>query len=286
MTHAAAWSDSDLPRPRTPIAELAGARELIGNLVLRELRSKYRRTVLGHAWSLINPIAQIAIFSFVFAYLLRIRAGQSVNSDLDVFALWLSAGLLPWIYFSTTVNTGLSVLVGNANLIKKVYFPRAALLVANSLALLVTFAIEMVVLHIAIVAFGGRPLVYLPATVFLMALLCMFALGVSFVLAIANVYFRDTQHLVGLLMLAWFYGTPIIYSIELVAERDGLSPTVVDLYELNPMARFVAAFRDTLYDARWPPLGDLAYLVGVSVVVVAVGFVVFLRYERRLAEEL
>jgi len=131
VTHAAAWSDSDLPRPKTPIAELAGARELIGNLVLRELRSKYRRTVLGHAWSLVNPIAQIAIFSIVFAYLLRIRADQSANSDLDVFALWLSAGLLPWIYFSTTVNTGLSVLVGNANLIKKVYFPRAALLVAT-----------------------------------------------------------------------------------------------------------------------------------------------------------
>jgi ABC-type polysaccharide/polyol phosphate export permease len=265
------------------LADLGSSRDLMVNLTLREIRGKYKRTVLGQAWSLLNPIAQMATYSVVFSLLLRAQPGRGDPSGLDVFALWLSAGLLPWLFFQNVVMSGMGSLVGNANLINKVYFPRETLVISNAASWLFTFSIEMSVLTVAVLIFGGSPLLYLPATIFFMLVLAAFGLGVSFVLAVANVYFRDTQHFISILMQVWFYATPIVYPITLVAEHHA---NLLSIYRLNPLERFTEVFRNTMYDGRWPTLANTLYVVLVSLVALVIGYLVFKRYEGRLAEEL
>jgi ABC-type polysaccharide/polyol phosphate export permease len=267
----------------TVLGELRSSRELLVNLTLREIRGKYKRTALGQVWSLINPIAQMATYSVVFSVLLKAQPDKGDPSGLDVFALWLSAGLLPWLFFSNSVVSGMSVLVGNANLINKVYFPRETLVIANVLSWLFTHCFEMTVLIVAVLIFGGDPLPFLPVTIFFMLVLGVFALGISLLLSVANVYFRDTQHFVTILMQIWFYLTPIVYPISIIDDRR---PELVKYYRLNPIERFTEAFRNTVYDGRLPTLANTVFLVVVSLVTLAIGYAVFKRYEGRLAEEL
>jgi ABC-type polysaccharide/polyol phosphate export permease len=270
------------------LTELRSSRELLANLTLREIRGKYKRTALGQVWSLINPIAQMATYSVVFAVLLRAHPPSGDPSGLNVFALWLSCGLLPWLFFSNAVTTGMTVLVSNANLINKVYFPRDTLVIANVLSWLFTHCIEMSVLIVAVLVFGGSPLAFLPVTIFFIFLMALFALGVSLLLSIANVYFRDTQHFVAILMQLWFYLTPIVYPISIVEQEAAAQHKtwLVDVYRLNPIERFTEVFRNTIYDGRLPSLHNTLVLIGVSGVTLAVGYRLFKRYEGRLAEEL
>jgi ABC-2 type transport system permease protein len=272
--------------PVTALAELRSSRELLLNLTLREIRGKYKRTVLGHAWSLVNPIAQMAIYSVVFGFVLRGRPAVGDPSGLNVFALWLSAALVPWLFFNNVVVTGMASVLTNANLIKKVYFPREALVISNMLSWLFTHLIEIGVLVVATLIFGGEPLLYLPATLFFVVLMALFALGVSYALAVGNVYFRDTQHFITLFMQMWLYATPILYPVSLVADRSKKYPHLLFIYRLNPIERFTEVFRNTIYDGRWPSLSNTLYLIGVSLGVLIVGRAIFLRFAGRLAEEL
>jgi ABC-type polysaccharide/polyol phosphate export permease len=265
------------------LTDLRSSRDLLVNLTQREIKGKYKRTVLGQAWSLVNPVAIMAMYAVVFAFVLKARPEAGDPSGLDVFALWLASALLPWMFFNNVVVSGMGSIVGNANLIQKVYFPRETLVLSNSLSWLFTFGIEMTVLVVATLLFGGNPLLTLPVTIVLMALLAALATGIAFLLAVANVYFRDTQHFVGILMQLWFYATPIVYPVTLISAEH---PTLAKFYQLNPMERFSEAFRNTMYDGRLPSLWTSIYLIVVPLVVLVVGYVVFRRREGRLAEEL
>lgn len=266
---------------------LWGSRDLIGNLTLREIKSKYRRTVLGQAWSLLNPMALLTIYSLAFSYVLQVRPPLGDPSGLNSFALWLASALLPYLFVSGALNSGLGSLVASSNLIQKVYFARETLVVAAVVSALFTFMIEMFVLHVAIYCFGGKltPL-HLAVTLLLIALLAIFALGLALIASVINVYFRDTQHLVSIVLLAWLYATPIIYPISMVSGRLGETSQAFSIYQLNPLARFVEAFRDTLYDGRMPEGSTILYLVAVSLGALAIGHLVFRSLEDTLAEEL
>jgi ABC-type polysaccharide/polyol phosphate export permease len=267
-------------------SELKSSRELLVNLTLREIRGKYKRTTLGQAWSLLNPAALMLTYSLVFGFFLVSRVGPGSPSGLDVYALWLSSGLLPWLFFNNVVNGAMGSIVANANLVLKVYFPRETLVVSNALSWLFTHAIEMGVLVVAILLFGGDPLPYLPVTIFFMLVLGLFALGLGFLLSIANVYFRDTQHFVAIALQLLFYLTPIVYPPSVVRDKAGEHSAIYFIYRLNPLERFSEIFRNTLYDARWPSLSNTLYVVIVSIVVLVLGQTVFNRYAGRLAEEL
>ena len=277
----------------TALRELAGSRELLVNLTLREVRGKYKRTALGQAWSLLNPLATLAIFSLVFGVLLQTRVPAGDPSGLDAFALFLACGLLPWTFFSGALSAGTSVLVLNAGLVKKVYFPREVLVTSTVLSFVVTLLTELGVLTVLLLLFGGQPLVYLPLVAVAVVLLALFALGLSLLLSISNVYFRDTSYLVALLLQFWFYLTPVVYPPTLVAEaverRGGLEVLGVSaetIYGLNPMERFVALFRALLYDNRLPDWQDWAFTATAAVLAMALGVAVFRRFSPRLVEEL
>ena len=271
------------------LRELGASRELVVNLTQRELKGKYKRSALGWAWSLLNPLATMLIFTVVFRFVLRVPIPVGQTTGIRVFALWLLCGLLVWNLISNGMNGGIASLVGNANLIKKVYFPREALVVSAVLALVVTLLIELGVLAVALALFGNVVLLWLPVLVLLLVLVTTFTLGLALMLSVANVYFRDMQYFVAIFLQLWFYATPIIYPIELVEQQRGtevLGVSILTLYNLNPAVTFVEAFRDVLYDLQWPSLDRWGAMLAWAVVSLVVGVRVFGRFEGRLAEEL
>lgn len=274
------------------VTDLRRSPELLANLTRREIKGKYKRTALGQLWSLANPVASMIIYTLVFSVIIRIPADPGDPSGLDVFAVWLMCGLLPWAFFTNVVTGGMNSLVGNENLIKKVYFPRVTLVASSSLAAVFTWAIEMLVLAVVLVALGADLWLWVPGVLLMMAMLALFATGVAMLLSIANVYFRDTQHFVSILFQAWFYLTPILYPVSLVAEQSDRfgtlfgSFTVFDLYRLNPMERFVEVFRNLLYDNRMPDVDSLLFCVAWTVVALVAGSLVFERNQKKLAEVL
>jgi lipopolysaccharide transport system permease protein len=271
------------------LADLSRSRELAHNLTLRELRSKYKRSILGWSWSLLNPLATMAIYWLVFGVILDVEVPRGDPSGLDVFPLFLLCGLLPWTFLANGLIGGMESLVVNANLIKKVYFARSVLVVSTLASWAFSFLIELGVLAVVLLIAGNFVLPWLPLVALVMAMQTVFLLGLSLVLSVFNVYFRDTRHLIGIVLQLWFYLTPILYPVTLVPERQevfGLDLPARAIYSVNPMVSFTDAYRSLLYDLRMPDLGDLGYLLVVSVLVLLIGARVFARLEGRLAEEL
>jgi ABC-type polysaccharide/polyol phosphate export permease len=266
------------------LADVAASRELLWNLTLRELRGKYKRSALGWTWSLVNPLVTMAIFTVVFGVFLKASPDRGDPSGLDVFALWLLCALLPWNFVANTLNGGAIALVGNGNLIKKVYFPRQTLVGAVSGANLVNLLIELGVLCVALLIAGNNVLPWIPGALLVTALLVVFTTGLSLALSVLNVYFRDTQHFLAIFLQIWFYASPIVYPEKLV--REHVSGTVWAIYEANPFYRFAEAYRDLFYDLRWPSAATWGLLLAWSAVSIVVGWWVFNRLEGRLAEEL
>jgi lipopolysaccharide transport system permease protein len=270
------------------LTDYVEARELATNLTLRELRGKYKRSVLGWTWSLLNPLASVAIYSVVFSFFLKIEPPVGDPSGLHSFVLFLLCALLPWNLFSMGVNASMGSLLGNANLIQKVYFPRELLVGTAVAASVITLLIELGVLLVILLFAGNMVLPWIPAALGLALLLAMIVTGIGLALSVLNVYFRDMQHFIPIVLQALFYATPIVYPISLVPDEGtllGVTIPVGSLYRLNPLVHIVQGFRSVLYDLRFPPLNSTIYMVGWAVGSVVFGLWVFSRLDRRLAEE-
>jgi ABC-2 type transport system permease protein len=221
---------------------------------------------------------------------LKVHAPPGRPSGLNVFALYLLCGLLPFTYFQNSVMGCIGCLVGNANLIKKTYFPRELLPAANVGSNLVSHMIEMGLLLVALIAFGNvNALLYLPVVIGLIVLVSILGLGLGLILSVLNVYFRDIQHLMGIVFTMWFYLTPIVYPISLVPKKGNVFGVLLptrSLLKINPFTDFTECFRNALYDLRMPPWGDVLYLTVMSIAVFFFGLFVFGKLEGKLAEEL
>lgn len=273
------------------LKEVFASRELLANLTLREIRGKYKRTIFGQLWSLANPLALMLIYTFVFALIFRITPAAGDPSGLNVFALWLLCGLLPWTFAANVITQGLGSLVANANLIQKVSFSRIVLPLSIVGAVGYNWLFEMLVLVIALSIVGAFVLPWIPLVVLIMLLLALFAAGLALMLSVANVYFRDTEYFMTIVLQLWFYLTPIIYPASMVDEQSkaigglfGTPITVAHIYHLNPMEHFVNVFRQLLYDNRWPDPQEWLICAGWALASITVGMFVFHRKERYLAE--
>lgn len=276
------------PSPWRRLVAVWAYRELLVNLARKELKVKYKDSVLGFLWSLLNPLLYLVVFSLVFREILRVQVPD--------FGIFLLSGLLAWNLFSNGVSAGTSSIVANAGLVQKVWFPREILPLANLAAALVHFFLQLLVLLAALVVLQhgpdwGSAFALVPALAVL--LLLTGALGIA--LGAVNVYLRDTQHLLELALLAWFWLTAIVYPYSLVADRLGERSW---LMLLNPMVAIVTTFQRVLYN---PPdaanilpvdtgvdwyLRNLA-LVGLgSVVLLLVALWLFGRLEDDFAEEI
>jgi ABC-2 type transport system permease protein len=217
------------------------------------------------------------------------NTGNSDLSGITAYPLFLLCGLLPWAFLANSIGGSIGALVANANLVKKVYFPREILVASSVFALLFTLLIEMSVLGVALLAFGNVWLKFLPLIVVVLALQTVFAIGIGLLLAALNVYFRDVQHFVGIFMQLWFYATPVIYPITLLDPyRDWsfLGFDLLTLYKLNPMTAFVEMYHSMLFYLEWPDWELFLYATVVSFAMLGLGMLVFKRLEPRFAEEL
>ena len=273
------------------LSEIWRSRELLQNLTNREVRGKYRRTVLGQLWSLVNPIAAILIYTFIFSFIFRLPAQIGDPSGLNNYALWLVCGLLPWLFFNRVLTLGTDSLVANAGLIQKVYFPRIVLPLSLANATFFTWMLEMAVLVVALSLLGAFVLPWLPLVAVFMVIFGLFSVGLAMVFSIINVYFRDLSYLLTVVLQFWFYLTPILYPVELVETQSdklgglaGAPITLLDIYSLNPVEGFIEIFRNLLYDNRAPELSTVLIALGWTLVAFGAGAWMYTRKEKMLAE--
>jgi ABC-2 type transport system permease protein len=265
-------------------------RELLVGLVRKELKVKYKNSILGFVWSMLNPALYLVVFYVVFQIVLK--------NGMPNFAIFLLSGLLVWNLFSTGLSAATGAVVGNAAIVKKVAFPREILAMAAVGASLVHFMLQGIVMILALIAFRYPPSPgYLAMVPLALLTLLLFTCALGVLLAAVNVYLRDTQHLLELALLAWFWATPIVYQYRLVSDRMGDRTW---LYRLNPITPIVLIFQRAIYvktDAgaihvlpvgvnfKWY-LGQLLGVLVLSAVLFLIALRVFARLEGNFAEEL
>ena len=253
------------------LQELAAAREVVLALVWREVRARYRGSVLGFLWTLLNPLMFMAIYSLVFTVYLRI--------EMASYPVFLFTGLLPWIWFSSALLSGASSVIDGSSLIKRVAFPPLILPTVAVTANLVNFLFGLPLLLLFMLGFRV-PLTWavlsLPLAVMIQY---VFTLGLAVILAMLTTRYRDLQHLLGNFITLWFFLTPILYPYPMVPA------SFHSLLFVNPMAAIVAPYQDALYYGRFPALSMLLAAAAVSVTLLAVALWVYARWRWVVVEE-
>lgn len=255
------------------IRELYAYREMIISTVKKELEAKYKGSVLGFLWTFVNPLLQLVVYTIIFSVIMR--------AGIEKFYLYLFVGLIPWMFFSTSVAGGSVSIVSQDNLIKKIYFPRQVLPISYILAafvnMLLTFIVIFAVLLIDGWGINFAVLWYLPVIMLVELLL---ALGLGMLVSALTVYFRDLEHILGIFMMAWMYMTPIMYTIDMVPEE------LRKFINLNPMTPVIQAYKDILYYKQAPQLETLLQATVLGVICLIIGNVVFNKLEPDFVEEL
>jgi len=268
-------------------------RELLFNMTRKELKVKYKRSVLGFLWSFMTPLIMLAVFGLVFSILAR--------TSMNWFVVYLMSGLFPWLFFSNSLMGSVGSVVGNPGLVKKVYFPREVLTLGAIGANIFHFVMQMLILLVFLVIIGWHfsiNILYLPLV---MLLEIVFTTGLSLFIAAANVYLRDIQHFTEVATMAWFWLTPIVYVIGTVM---GVLGGWFKLYLLNPMTNISELYVYVIYNPRYyaplsyvsgpkkqPPVvylsfwGILGTIVG-SVALLIFGYWYFTVKERGFAEQI
>jgi lipopolysaccharide transport system permease protein len=263
------------------VAELYQYRELIRNLVIRDLKVRYKNSVLGVLWSLLNPLLMTVVFTIVFTLMLP--------HDIPNYPVFFMCGFLPWSFLAASLMGATNSIVGSAPLIKKIYFPREILPLAEMLSNLVNFLLALVVLFAMILVFGLRLSPAVLMLPFIILTEMMFILGLSFILSTANVFYRDTQHIMQIVMQAWFFLTPIFYPIKILpvdAEILGMTVNIqLWIRRLNPMASLVASYRDILYYGVPTGLDFFLRTAVTCAAVLVAGYLVFCRFSPVFGEE-
>jgi ABC-type polysaccharide/polyol phosphate export permease len=256
-------------------------RNLLYLLSLRELRTRYKKSVLGWAWSLFNPLSQMVIFSVIFIYVFKQPAPLGDPSGLRNFPLYFLAGLIPFNFFSLTVGVSIAGVQGGSGLIKKVRFPHEHLVFSVVVAQFVTLLIEISLLLVVMLLFGSHVLPWVPVMMFVLIMLGLFSTGVALVLSAANVFYHDVNYLWGILSQILFYATPVIYTPESVT----LKPLKI-IAAYGPTGTFITALHEILYDLRIPSVPRLGQITVLSVATFMIGLWAFNRMSPRFAEEM
>lgn len=260
------------PKKRGALGTLIQRRELIASLTYRDIKARYKQSVLGVAWALLTPLAMTVVFT-VFASLIGLDSGTDI--PYPVFAY---VGLLPWEFFSLAIGAGTECLVVNFSLITKIYFPREVFPIAATLGKTVDLGLGILVMVPLFLVFRVKVTSLVLLVPLILAVQICFTLGLSFLFSSANLFYRDIRHVVALLLKVWMYMTPIIYPLEKVPEK------FVFIYMLNPMVSILDSFRRVTLYGRQPDWGYLGLATAVSVVTLVIGYRVFKRLEPAFAE--
>ena len=255
------------------IREIIEYRDMIYSMVKRELRGRYQKSVLGMLWALLNPLFQIAIYTFVF--------GVIFPSSIESYYIYLTAGIVPWTFFSEAVGQGAGCIVNNSNLATKIYFPREVLPISAVTAKFINMLLSFVIVFLFILASGVgislRVIWFLPVIMIIEYVIC---LGFTLLFSSITVYLRDMEYIVGILMMAWIWGTPIMYSM------DNLKPLVKKILLCNPMTSVVQSYHAVLYYRQIPESKYIIIMLASAVGILILGEIVFAHLEGDFAEEM
>lgn len=248
-------------------------RSLIWNFAQRDLKSRFKGTALGWAWSLMLPLATLLTYSLVFAVIFRAAPPKFGNGQPGFFPVWLLVGLVPWSFFLIAVNVSIPVLLANGSLLQKVYFPSYAPILGSSLAILVQTTIEFMILGAVLLLVHNLGFTWLVFP-FWLAMFVAFVSSLAVSLSILNVYYRDIAHLVNVALQLLFFLTPIIYTIDAVPAAWHRLPlrTIVGL---NPLAIFIDCLRSLVYDLKLPDATAWLGMTGWTLAAMLLAFVVY-----------
>lgn len=268
------------------IAELWRYRELIRNLVTRDLKVRYRNSMLGVLWSLVNPLLMMIVFTVVFTVIAR-------TTEIKKFPVFILCAILPWNFFSFSVIGSIRSIVDNASLVSKVYFPREVLPISVVLANLINFLIALSVLFCFILIFQIpiTPWILLLPVVILVQVI--FIIGVGLIMSTVNVFYRDTQVIMEVLMQAWFFMTPIFYPGDILPRSYSIAGFTIDIWRwmniLNPMASIISTYRVILYGVgnggAAPEFYFFMRTLLTALIILIIGAFIFYRFCPAFGEE-
>jgi ABC-type polysaccharide/polyol phosphate export permease len=284
VTQAAERAAAPAPRAAVPLVEVKKKhsrlgelwrfRQLVVVLVARELKVRYKRSVLGLLWTMLNPLLLMVVYAVVFTTIMP--------AAIHNFAVFLLAGLLPWIYFSTALLQGLMSVLTNQELVRKVRVPQAVFPISVVGSNLVNFGLSLVPLFLMMLALRqpfSAALFFLPVGIVIVTL---FTAGATMLLASVTVFFRDVRHLTEVFLQVLLYLSPILYEVGQLGSRRSWWFRVFRLeLDLNPMSYLVPLVRDPVYYARLPSLTTIAIAVASALLMLVVGYRVFARFEPR-----
>ena len=254
------------------IKEIYEYRDMVFSLVKRELRGRYQKSVLGMLWTFLNPFFQIIIYTFVFTVIF--------SSSIENYYIYLMTGIIPWNFFSEALGQGAGSVVSNAEMTKKIYFPREVLTIASVTAKFVNMMLAFIVVFIFLVFSKVGISWHLLLLPVIMLEQYLVALGFTLFFSAVTVYLRDMEYIVNVLLMAWIWATPIMYSIDI------LDPGVAKLLLINPMTPIIMSYHNLLYYHNVPTLLTILGLLAIGLFLLLIGEAVFVRLEGNFAEEL
>lgn len=254
------------------IKELYDYREMLSNLVRKDLKVRYKGSVLGFLWTFLNPLLQLIVYTIVFSTIMR--------TNIDKFYIYLFIGLIPWLFFATCIQAGSTSILMNKDLIKKIYFPRIILPIStvNSAFMNMFYSMIVVLLTILVSGIGfSKYILLLPLAMIMQYIL---VLGMTFIFSALNVYFRDLEYILNIIVMMWFYLTPIVYKIEMIPEKYRF------WFYLNPMTGIINFYRNILYYKRMPSFNAFGGILIYGIIMIVIGYFVFEKLQKNFAEEL
>lgn len=254
------------------LQEVWAYRQMILRLVSKDLRTRYKGSLLGFFWTFLNPLLQLLVYTFVFSVIMP--------SSVQNYAMFLFVALVPWIFLSTSLTGGSTSILASKNLVQKIYFPRAVIPLSTTCASFMNMVFSMIVVFITLMITGIGISTAIWALPVIMILEFVFVLGLAFIVSALNVYFRDLEQIVGIGTIAWQFMSPVMYSVEMVPVD--LQPA----FRLNPMTNIIIAYRDILYYHKVPDFSTLIIATIFALASLVIGFILFQLLQRRFAEEL
>ena len=246
---------------------------MIFSLVKKDLRGRYKGSVLGFLWTFINPLLQLVVYTIVFSFILK--------TNIERYYLYLFVALIPWIFFSSSITVGSASIVAQKDLIKKIYFPRMVIPISYVTSSFVNILLCLIVIFAVIIVSGaGINFLALLTLPVIMLVEYILALGMAMLTSAITVYFRDLEHILGIVTMAWMYMTPIMYDKSIVPEN------LMPIFNLNPMTHVIECYRAVLYEKKIPDLTTLLSAAGLGILILIVGILVFNKLQKRFAEEL
>jgi lipopolysaccharide transport system permease protein len=247
-------------------------RELVYSLVFRDIRARYKQSVLGIAWALLQPLSLTLVYTIVFSRIVKI------NTAPIPYPLFSYIAMLPWTFFSGGLSSGTECLTSNFNLITKIYFPREVFPISAVLGKIVDLGLGMLVMVPMFIYYHVHPTWTILLVIPLLLILICFLLGVTFMLSSFNLFYRDVRHVMPLLIQVWMYLTPIIYPLNVVPKR------YLAIYMLNPMAAIMDTCRRVALLNQMPDWKYLGLAAAVSITVLVIGYRIFKKLEPAFAE--